>query len=95
MTTHETEPDEAQLREQAVARLRKQRDFKVHLLVYFLVNGFIVLIWTMTNDGGFFWPVFFIGFWGIGVVMNAWDAYRHEDFAETKIHKEMDRLAHR
>ncbi|HWC36249.1 MAG TPA: 2TM domain-containing protein [Mycobacteriales bacterium] len=87
--------NEMQLREQAVARLKKQRDFKAHLLVFFLVNAFIVLIWAMTDSGGFFWPAFPIGFWGIGVVMNGWDAYRHEEFSEVAIHREMERLTHR
>ncbi len=29
----------------------------VHLLVYVLVNGFIVIIWAMTSSHGFFWPI--------------------------------------
>jgi uncharacterized ion transporter superfamily protein YfcC len=79
---------------QAVQRLKKQRDFKAHLLVYVLVNGFIVMIWAMTDGHGFFWPAFPIGFWGIGVVMNAWDAYHRDEFSETAIRREMDRLVH-
>ncbi len=80
------------LRERAVKRLKKQRDFRGHLLVYVLVNAFLVTIWAMTNFHGFFWPVFPIVGWGIGVVMNAWDAYGREDFDEARIRREMDRL---
>lgn len=80
------------LRERAVKRLRKQRDFRAHLLVYVLVNAFLVAIWAMTNLHGFFWPVFPIVGWGIGVVMNAWDAYRRDDFDEGRIRREMQRL---
>jgi hypothetical protein len=59
------------LRDRAVKQLKKRRDFMSHLLVYVLVNSFIVLIWAITNSGGFFWPIFPMVGWGIGVVMNA------------------------
>jgi hypothetical protein len=80
------------LRERAIKRLKKRRDFVGHLLVYVLVNTFIVLIWFMSGSNGFFWPVFPIVGWGIGVVMNAWDVYRNDEFDEMQIHREMDRL---
>jgi|SRR6187200_400516 len=80
------------LRQRAIKHLKKRRDFAGHLLVYFLVNTFILLIWFMTGAHGFFWPVFFIVGWGIGVVMNAWDVYRTDEFDETQIRHEMDRL---
>jgi 2TM domain len=80
------------LRERAIKRLKKRRDFAGHLLVYALVNTFIVLIWFMSGSNGFFWPVFPIVGWGIGVVMNAWDVYRNDEFDEVQIRREMDRL---
>jgi hypothetical protein len=43
MTVHE-EAGKPALREEAIAQLKKRREFGVHLLVYFLVNGFVVLI---------------------------------------------------
>ncbi len=73
------------LRDQAIRRLRKRRDFRAHLLVYVLVNGFLVVIWAMTDMHGFFWPMFPMAGWGIGVVMNAWDVYRREGFTEAEI----------
>jgi len=91
MQTEETTQDEI-LRERAIKHLKKRRDFAAHLLVYALVNSFIVLIWAMTNDGGFFWPVFPIVGWGIGVVMNAWDVYRGDEFDEEQIRREMAHL---
>lgn len=86
---------EAELRERAVRRLKKVRDFWTHLVVYVLVNGFFVGIWAVTNSHGFFWPVFPIGGWGIGLVMNAWDVFFAEDFPEDKIQREMHRLSGR
>src|ERR1700760_2576013 len=49
---------EQELRDEAVRRLKKQRDFRSHLLVYVLVNTLLVVIWVMTDPHGFFWPVF-------------------------------------
>ena len=80
------------LRERAIKHLKKRRDFSGHLLVYFLVNAFLVVIWALTDVHGFFWPVFPIVGWGIGVVMNAWDVYRSEEFDEGQIRREMERL---
>ena len=86
-----TQPDDA-LREAAVTRLRKKRDFGMHVLIYLLVNGFLVVIWAVTS-GDFFWPIFPIAGWGIGVVMNAWDVWRG-DFTEDQVAREMARLEH-
>jgi hypothetical protein len=64
----------------------------VTLLVYILVNTFLVVIWLLTDPHGFFWPVFPIAGWGIGVIMNAWDVYGRQEITERDIHREMDRL---
>jgi hypothetical protein len=92
--TNETarEPD---VRDRAIKELKKRRDFHGHLLIYFLMNTFLVVIWAVTTSPGFFWPIFIIVGWGIGVVMNAWDVYFAEDFDEDDIQDEIDRLEHK
>jgi uncharacterized ion transporter superfamily protein YfcC len=82
---------EEQLREQAVKRLNKKRDFRTHLLMYVLVNAMLVVIWAVTNTG-FFWPIFPILGWGIGVAANAWDVYGRKPITEDEIRREADRL---
>ena len=91
MAIDEVGGDQA-LREKAIRQLKKRRDFRGHLLVYVLVNAFLVVIWALTNPDGFFWPVFLIAGWGIGVVMNAWDVYRGDEFSEAQIRSEMERF---
>ena len=81
-------------RERALARLKKKRDFRAHVVVYVMVNAFLVLIWAMTAPDGLFWPVFPLVGWGIGVVMNAWDVYFADDFSEETIQREIERLQH-
>jgi hypothetical protein len=90
--TIESIPQDSVLRERAIKRLKKKHEFYGHLLVYGLVNGFIVVIWALTNGDGFFWPVFPMVGWGIGVVMNAWDIYFNDELDETLIRSEMQRL---
>jgi uncharacterized ion transporter superfamily protein YfcC len=80
------------LRGRALRRLKKRRDFFAHLLVYVLVNAFIVVIWAVTSNG-FFWPIFPMVGWGIGVVMNAWDVWRGEEFSEEDIAREIQRMS--
>jgi hypothetical protein len=85
-------PADDALRMRAVRRLRKKRDLVAHLIVFILVNTFVVVVWAMTG-ASFFWPVFLAVPWGIGVVMNAWDVFANEDFSEERVRREMDRLS--
>ena len=83
-------PDQAS-RDTAISQLKKRRDFRGHVLVFVLVNTFFVAIWAVTDGHGFFWPIFLIGGWGIGLVMNAWDVYWRRDITEDDIQHEIDR----
>jgi hypothetical protein len=83
------------LRVRAIKRLKKRRDFYGHLFVYTLVNGVLVAIWAVANVHGFFWPIYPILGWGIGVVLNAWDVYRKETFSEEQIQREIGHLQRR
>jgi hypothetical protein len=93
MTTTDDADREQLLRDRAVRQLKKRRDFRSHLLVYVLVNAFLVVIWVLTDPHGFFWPIFPIAAWGIGVIMNAWDVYRRQEITEEDIHREIDRMS--
>ena len=90
MTTTEHGPD---LRERALVSLRKKREFLSHLLLYLIVNAFLVGIWAMTG-GGYFWPIWSILGWGIGVFFHGWDVYARPP-SEERVRREMDRLGER
>jgi hypothetical protein len=83
--------NEQELREQAVARLKKKRDFRGHLFIYVTVNAMLVVIWAITSHG-FFWPIFPILGWGVGVAANAWDVYGRRPISEDEIRRETERL---
>ncbi|WP_350275793.1 2TM domain-containing protein [Kribbella sp. HUAS MG21] len=82
-----------ELREQAVTELQKRRELAGHLMAFVLVNTFLVVIWYVTG-AGFFWPVFPIFGWGIGVVFHTWDVLWPQP-TETSIRTTMDRIARR
>ena len=84
------EQDQA-LRERALERIKKKREFGAHLLSFVLVNGFLIVMWATVAGGGFFWPMFPIAGWGIGLIFHAWDVYKAEP-TEAEINREMEHL---
>jgi hypothetical protein len=92
MSTEMQLPETESLRERAVKRLKKKSDFRVHLMIYLTVNTFLVMVWAVTW-ADFFWPVFPIAGWGIGVIANAWDAFARDVPTESQIRREMDKLS--
>jgi class 3 adenylate cyclase len=44
--------------------------FKIHLTLYLLINVFLIGIWA-ASGGGYFWPIWPILGWGIGVASHA------------------------
>ena len=84
--------DMSTARAEAVRRLKKRRDLVNHIIVYALINGFLVAIWAVTGLHHFFWPIFPILGWGVAVLLNAWDVYRGDGFREDQIQREIDHL---
>ena len=83
---------EDELRKQAIQNLKKKAAFKQTLLAYVVVNVALVVIWAVT-DPGYFWPIWVIGGWGIGLAFQAYDAYgRRGTISEDKVQSEVNRL---
>ena len=55
-----------------------------------VVNAFLVLIWALTG-AGYFWPIWVIGGWGIGLVLHAWTAFLQKPITEADIDREVER----
>jgi Domain of unknown function (DUF1707)/2TM domain len=55
-------------------RARARAAFQRHLLWYLCINGLLVVIWALTGFG-YFWPVWPILGWGIGLASHAFAAY--------------------
>jgi 2TM domain-containing protein len=79
-----------ELREQAVASLKKKREFRNHLFVYVTINSMLVVIWAVTG-ARFFWPIFPLLGWGVGVIFHARDTFS-PGLREEDIQREIARM---
>lgn len=77
-------------RELALKRLKARREFQAHLVVYVVVNAFLVLVWWWTG-AGYFWPGWVMAGWGIGIVIRAWDVFIRRPITEEDVQREMKR----
>jgi hypothetical protein len=82
------------IEQRARRQLKKKRDLATHALVYVMVNALVVVIWATTSDG-FFWPVFLMAGWGIGLVLNAWEVWHPEEFTDEQVAREVERIRRR
>ncbi len=72
--------NEAERRREARAIAENRYGFRWNLAMYPIVNAGLVALWyftgPFTGDAIFFWPIFPIIFWGLGVVAHYISAYR-------------------
>ena len=78
-------------RSAAIARIAERQDFRNHALIYGAVNIMLVVIWA-ASGAGYFWPIWAIGGWGIGLAAHAWRIYGQKPISEAEINEEMRRV---
>lgn len=79
-------------RQKAIRRIRAKQAFRVHLTVYLAVNALLVIVWAITT-AGYFWPVWPMLGWGIGVAAHAMATYtKPAEISEADIDRELQRL---
>jgi len=66
---------EEEVYEEAKKRVKVKKDFYKHLVVYAVVNIMLVLIWAFAAGRGHPWFLWVLGFWGIFIVFNFFDAF--------------------
>jgi hypothetical protein len=71
-------------------RVTERRDFGSHVVVYAVVNGVFIVIWALTG-GGYFWPAWMLGLWGIGLVLHAWEAFVRRPVTDEDVEAELRR----
>ena len=81
---------EAELRTRALERLKAKQVLRGHIVLYVAVNLMLIVIWWVTG-AGFFWPVFPILGWGVGLAYNLWEVMSPQPGPDT-VRAEMDRL---
>jgi len=82
---HEDERHQAARR-----RLEEKRDFSKHLVAYIAVNTLLVVIWAVSG-AGYFWPIFPILGWAVGLAIHAWTVYGHRPITEDDVRREAQR----
>lgn len=43
------------------------------------------------SGGGYFWPAWVIGAWGIGIVMHGWNAFMRRPVTDADVQAEVER----
>ncbi len=74
----------------ALERIRARRSFWQDVVAYIVVNGFLVAVWAITG-GGYFWPIWVIAAWGVGLVLHGWTVFFQKPITEADIQHEMER----
>ena len=78
------------VREAAIKRLKDKRDFRMHVVTYVTINVMLIGIWALTGHG-YFWPVWVLGGWGVGLVLHAWTTFFTKPITEAQIEREMSK----
>lgn len=81
---------DSERRAAALARLEAKKDFRTHVAVYVIVNAMLVVIWLMSGQG-YFWPVWPILGWGVGLVLHGWNVFYERPISEEDIRREMEK----
>lgn len=77
-------------RQAAVKRIKARRDFKRHVVIYASLNTVIVVVWLLSR-ASFFWPIFPMFGWGVGLAIHGWNVYFQNPISEEEIRREMKR----
>ena len=89
---------DAELRDAAVANLKRKRKFVEDAVAYVTVNGVLWLIWALTDrsaDGFMPWPAWVSMIWGFLLAIDAWRAFGrwpaslHRPITEADIQREI------
>jgi 2TM domain-containing protein len=88
-----TPTSEEDLRKEAVKSIQRKRSFKQTAFAYLVVNLLLIGVWAISGTDNYFWPIWVIGGWGIGLAFQAYDAYgRRRTIGEDEIASEMQRM---
>ncbi|MFX0539989.1 2TM domain-containing protein [Ornithinimicrobium sp. Y1847] len=80
-------------RERALESIEERRGFYWHALSYLLVMLLLNVIWLVTTGfGSFYWPIFPMMGWGIGVGLHAAGLFLDREPTEEEIRLETERL---
>ncbi|AXH97749.1 2TM domain-containing protein [Ornithinimicrobium avium] len=83
-----------ELRAKALKHLEEKKAFRIHLTTYVVIMGFLVAIWLITGMG-YFWPIWPMMGWGIGLALHGASLRWDRDPTEEQVAEQARRLAGR
>jgi 2TM domain len=83
-------PSEDTARDRTRKRLEARRDFGSHAVAFVVVNACVMTIWALTG-AGYFWPVWVMAIWGVGLVLHAWEVFGRRPVTEADVDAEIRR----
>jgi len=90
MTTGMTEEE---IYEEAKKRVKAKRDFYGHFGAWATVNIILVIVWTLTDLGGYPWFLWPLGIWGVFVLIHFLRVFVFERKSDVgAIEKEVERI---
>jgi fatty acid desaturase len=75
---------------QARERVDDRRELGSHVAAYVVVNAFLVLVWALTG-AGYFWPIWVLAAWGIGIVLHVWEVFVRRPVTDADVEAELRR----
>lgn len=82
-----------ELRDQAVERLRRKRDFLRHVVLYLVINAGLWTVWAIDGaDTDDLWPAWVSGIWLVILVVDAFKVYGERPISDQRIEEEMRRI---
>ena len=65
-----TERTKAEMLKLAKRRVLLKKAVKWHVIIFLIVNALLCLIYYLTTPGGYFWPMWSILGWGVGLIIH-------------------------
>lgn len=73
---------------QTATQLQRWRDFQAHAGAYLMINTVFVLIWAR-NRRGFFWPVYPLVGWGLGLSFQHFSAVLRGQITDEDVRRKL------
>jgi hypothetical protein len=63
------------VKKEQMSNNQKRQEFQSHLMVFLIVNGFLILLNLFTSPS-YFWAIFPLLGWGLGLLLHWMNAYK-------------------
>lgn len=69
-------------------RVERKRKVRTDLVIYVVINLFLVVVWAVSGFG-YFWPGWVMAGWGVLLGLDAWSVYSRRPATEDDIEAEL------